>query len=192
MKNFLMSAFFLFVVSISYGQVKSYTIDASKTYDDGTRTSYLTLEADLEADLIKVIEIELGNHPDIMKFSFFDKSDYRKCMFESSAKITEEMVIEMFNDVIDNYTPHTPKEREFSKSESGDSFKYVYFEVAGAMKESEIKEFVEVLVHDKQIMSVERFDDGAYKIKAFPDLTADYVNNLLAKYNAKIAEEYIK
>lgn len=191
MKRNLTFAVFFCTLSMAYGQVRSYVVDASKVYDNNTRIAYLTIDADLDKDLISVIELELLQHPDVVKFAF-DKSDLRRCMFESKSDVTEDALVGMINDVIENYTPVIPIESSFAKFEDLGSNKNVYFQVVGFTDVRDEKEFILDLEHSKYVISVERFDDGLYKVKAEQGLTADQVSILLAKYGASLDEKFIK
>ena len=184
----------LTVMSLSviglFAQIKSYTIDASKVYENGNRTAYLTFEGDLDGEVVTIIETELLKHPEIINFAF-DENDSHRCMFESKSELTEEMVVGIIKDIIIKYTPTKPEQTDFAKFEDFGEFSYVYFHVSGFGNEQDEKDFIETLVHTKFVLSVERFDDGLYKVKAEKGLTVEQLGSLLQKYNAKIDERYI-
>ncbi len=191
MKRILLLTVMSLLVVSSFAQIKSFTIDASKVYDNGTRTAYLTLEGDLDEEIIQVIETELLKHPEIVKFSF-DKSDLHRLMFESQSELTEEMVVGMIKDIIVNYTPIKPSDTDFAKFEDFGELRFVYFHVTGFANEQDQKYFIEALAHSKYVISVERFDDGLYKVKAEQGLTCEDISTLLKTYGASLDENFIK
>lgn len=189
-KSILLVAISMFAICLN-AQIKSFTIDASKTYDSGNRVAYLSFSDVVDLELIPIIEGELTSHPGIIKFSFFDKSDTRKVMFECNSEITEDIVVEMINDIIlSNSTDKTLKS-DFLKFEDFGSSKIVYFKVVGFTDVKDEKEFILDLEHSKYVISVERFDDGLYKVKAEKDLTPENINSLLEKYEAIINKNFL-
>ncbi len=174
-----------------FAQIKSFSVDASKVNENDIRTAYLTIDGDLEEEIVPIIETELLKNPEIIKFSF-DDNDLHRCMFESKSALTEEMVIGMIKDIFVNYTPIKPEHTNLVKFENFGEFRFVYFHVSGFGNEQEVKDFIETLVHTKYVLSVERFDDGLYKVKAEQGLTSEDISTLLKKYGASLDENFIK
>lgn len=91
---------FLVLPFIVFSQVRIGAVDASKTYDDGTRISYLTLEGVLCEDLSEIIVRDIESHPDVLKFSFYNKSNLMQCMLKSTISFDEHVIEGIINNVI--------------------------------------------------------------------------------------------
>jgi len=173
-------------------QIRSFTIDGSKVYENNTRTSYLTLVGELDKDMADVIVKELGSNPDIQKFAFYDKSNLMKCMFTADKSVDEQQIVDLINEVFETYNSDFGSSRKFSKIEVYPDNIVVYFKVDGLADISDLKSFVETLIGDSMIQSVELFDDGLFKLKADANLTPEYINQKLSSYKSKIQEEYLQ
>lgn len=172
-------------------QIKSFTIDGSKVYDNNTRTSYLTLVGELDKDMADVIVKELESNSDIQKFAFFDSNNLMKCMFTADKSVDEEMIVDFINEVISNYGQEEKPLGSFSKAEIYSDYMIVYFKVDGLSEADDLKSFFRVLDDDELILSVEIIDDGLFKLKTDLKLTPDYIQRMLAQFKSQINDQYL-
>lgn len=103
-----MKKLFLFIVLISinsilWAQVEIKKIEAEKEYDNGTKTTYVVLNEEVNQELMPVIERVIVADENIALFSFYDGSDFSKCMYTCDIEIEDDYVIYLLNDVISGY-----------------------------------------------------------------------------------------
>jgi hypothetical protein len=110
MKN-LFVFFVLFLIgSLGFAQIESYTIESSKTYDDGTKTSYVVLEGNITPKLRSCFEKEVKQIDAIQMFRFYDSENARKFMITASADFSEqelESMIQRANNAYENLRQQT-------------------------------------------------------------------------------------
>lgn len=82
-------------------QVLSYGIDASKSYDNNTKTVYLSLEGFYTETQARFIEKEILLIPEIKHFSFYDQSNSKKCMYSSDVSFDDTEILEILNYLIE-------------------------------------------------------------------------------------------
>ncbi len=90
MKNLMVFLGLLLIGSLGFAQIESYNIESSKTYDDGTKTAYLSLEGDFTQQLRACFEEEIKHTEAIQMFRFYDSGNPGKCMITSSVDFTIE------------------------------------------------------------------------------------------------------
>lgn len=71
----------LIFVMNGFAQLVSYNIDASKTYENGTKTVYLTLEGEITNQVRSEFERECKTRSSVSMFRYYDAENPAKCMF---------------------------------------------------------------------------------------------------------------
>jgi len=85
-----------------YSQVELVSVDATKTYPDNTRISYLQLAAlPVDADFLQFVEEEVLLNTLIYRFELVEGGE--TCFIESHRDITKNMIVEAINDAYDLY-----------------------------------------------------------------------------------------
>ena len=91
-------------------------IDNSKTYDNGRRTSYVTLTRALAPEKATALAQKMEENSNIYRFSFWNKSDYRKIMFKTDISISEEKVVQILNRELSSLPNTSESEASIQKS----------------------------------------------------------------------------
>ena len=99
-KTFILVILLLFGFIVS-AQVSAYAVDASKSYDNNTKTVYLSLEGNYNETQARFVEIEILHNPEIRHFSFYDKSNSKKCMYNADISFDDTRILELINDLIE-------------------------------------------------------------------------------------------
>ncbi|MDA3911125.1 MAG: hypothetical protein PF448_07200 [Bacteroidales bacterium] len=105
MKNLFVFLGLLLIGSFGFAQIESYNIESSKTYDDGTKTSYLILEGNVTPQVRSCFEKEVKQIDAIQMFRFYDSGNPGKCMFTASVDFSEqelESMIQRANNAYNN------------------------------------------------------------------------------------------
>jgi len=182
-KLYLFTITLLSVVYLS-AQVKDFTIVSSKTYENNTRTSYLTLDANLDDDTAILIEKELEQHPDISRFSFYAKPNLSKCMFTTNISLDEQMVVDLMNEITYNFD-NTASIKKFKKTNYDGKIYAVAFKLEMPQNKDYIKDAVNLLNKDDII------DDIHFELRSYEPINADYVISVFDEFGLKIVDEYI-
>jgi hypothetical protein len=160
----------LSVFSIN-AQIKSFVVDASKVYDNNTRTVYLTIEWDFDNEMVEKVSTIIQEHPDIKLFSFYNSQDYRKLMFTSDLSIDEAVVVDLINDAILSEDQNNELVRyEFAKSENHGGEYIVSFKIEGISSSEQSN----------------RICDEFKKLEIFNDILIDFDSNCTLRSNQVI------
>ncbi len=173
-------------------QVDSYTVKASKTYENKTKTVYLNLNADLDAETADMIESALESQSGIHKFSFYAAPDYQECMFTVNAGVHEDEIIALMNEVVFEASPSSVFENEFAnRGRQGDYYKVV-FELDRLPDDDIIKSIHLSLKESDFITDVNYRDEGRFEIFAYEPMYPEQVNKLLKQHGLRIRDSSIK
>ncbi len=188
-KLYLFTITLLSVVYLS-AQVKDFTIVSSKTYENNTRTSYLTLDANLDDDTAILIEKELEQHPDISRFSFYAKPNLSKCMFTTNISLDEQMVVDLMNEITYNFD-NTASIKKFKKTNYDGKIYAVAFKLEMPQNKDYIKDAVNLLNKDNKFTDIDIIDDIHFELRSYEPINADYVISVFDEFGLKIVDEYI-
>ena len=188
-KLYLFTITLLSVVYLS-AQVKDFTIVSSKTYENNTRTSYLTLDANLDDDTAILIEKELEQHPDISRFSFYAKPNLSKCMFTTNISLDEQMVVDLMNEITYNFD-NTASIKKFKKTNYDGKIYAVAFKLEMPQNKDYIKDAVNLLNKDDKFTDINIIDDIHFELRSYEPINADYVISVFDEFGLKIVDEYI-
>jgi hypothetical protein len=190
-KSILLIAISMFAICLN-AQIKSFTIDGSKVYENGTRTAYLSIDGDFDADLASIVTAEIKSNPDFKNFSFYASPDFSKLMFTADKSLTEQMVVDLINEIAFGQSDDSRlKSLSFAKVEIINGNKVIYFECKGLNDQMHLKDFHEVLVGNPDIISVEIDDNQLFKLTLKNDIRPEYIQTVLKDYNAFIDESYL-
>jgi hypothetical protein len=182
----------LCVTALLFAQVDSYTVAASKTYENRTKTVYLNLSAVLDAETAKMIEQGMEAQSDIHRFSFYAAPNYQKCMFTSALNVHEDEIMALMNEFIYEVNPSTVFQTEFAnRGRQGDYYKVV-FELDRLPDDDIIKAIHLSLKESDFITDVNYRDKARFEIFAFEPMYPEQVSQLLEQYNVKISQASIK
>lgn len=193
MKKLFILFIAIVVAVMAHGQIRSFSIDASKNYENNTYTSYITLQGEIDSDMAEIITAELKLNSDIQKFSFYDKSNLLKCMVTANQAISETMLVDMINDIFDNQSKILLSEkREFLKSEVSNDVYKVSFLIDG-LYNSELSNkicddfkatslFVDILITNESIC----------ELKSMVSIDFDLVEQIIISNGVTINKDYLK
>jgi hypothetical protein len=192
MKKGILSLVAFFVATVICAQVDSYTVAASKTYENRTKTVYLDLSAVLDAETAKIIEQGMEAQSDIHRFSFYAAPNYQKCMFTSAPNVHEDEVMALMNEFVYEVNPSTVFQAEFANfGRQGDYYKVV-FELDRLPDDDIIQAIHLSLKESDFITDVNYRDKARFEIFAFEPMYPEQVSQLLEQYNVKISQASIK
>ncbi|MDD4218545.1 MAG: hypothetical protein PHZ24_14575 [Bacteroidales bacterium] len=101
MKNIL-TLLLVFFPFFLFSQVQLVNLDASKTYPNDTRITYLELsDYPVDAVFLQFVEKEVLSNSDILRFKLYENG--KTCFFESHKDITEVMIVDAINDAIEKF-----------------------------------------------------------------------------------------
>lgn len=178
---------FAFIYMSVNSQIVSFTTDAVKEYNDNTRTSYITLNGIISEDLRVVIERELVSHPDVSLFSFYDNTNFNKCMFTSAISVDESQLVDMINDIIDNYELTIP-DIDMLQTVYFSTTKAVKFKVSGITDGESKSKAIDKLLRDKQVVSVEINPNNICKLEITKETHKDYIKKIFTEVGIEISE----
>ena len=149
-----------------FSQVQIVSLDASKTYSDDTRITYMQVSGyPVDNDFLQFVEKEVLTNTLIHRFSLSKNGG--TCFFESHKDITEEMIVEAINEAY-----------------------YLYFttETYKSKKENHSKVFNQN--NPDKLISKEDFDKFTEKEKAgIPITKEEYEEAVVRKKNEKSNEK---
>ena len=196
-KKCILVTLFLVLPIFIFAQVRLISQDATKTYPDDTRITYMQLSTyPVDSEFLQFVEKEVLKNNLIQRFSL--SKDGKTCFFHSQKDITENMIVDEINEAYYLYFTTYKHEKilsidksEFAKVEKKTDTQIVYFKVSGLEDLAKLKGFHEALVQDKNIKSVEINDDYLFKLNINHSVTPAYIQRILDHYDAKIDKEYI-
>jgi hypothetical protein len=159
-------------------QIKSFIVDGSKEYVNKTRTSYLTFSGYIAPELSGVITTEMSKHPLILVFSFYDKTDYLKCMYTSDLRLDDQQVIDLINDIITQNTKPVAA-YEFPNTVYSLDTKLVEIKIQGIKTEEHKKQIIQELLRYDQIITVEINKDNYCNIVMNKSMNSQKVKDIL-------------
>ncbi|MGM0626075.1 MAG: hypothetical protein ACQES0_09365 [Bacteroidota bacterium] len=89
----------LILVMNGSAQLVSYNIDASKTYENGTKTVYLTLEGEITGQLRSEFEREFKTRSSVSMFRYYDAENPAKCMYTADESFGETELDQIISNV---------------------------------------------------------------------------------------------
>ncbi|MEA1875205.1 MAG: hypothetical protein U9N51_12385 [Bacteroidota bacterium] len=191
MKKGILSLVVFFIATVLFAQVDSYTVAASKTYENRTKTVYLDLSAVLDAETAKMIEQGMVAQSDIHKFSFYAAPNYEKCMFTSALNVHEDEILALMNEFIYEVNPATMFQTEFTNhGNQGDYYKVVF--VLDRLPDDDVIKAIHLSLKESDFITDVNYRDKArFEIYAFEPMYPEQVNQLLEQYNVKISQTSI-
>lgn len=191
MKKGILSLVAFFIATVLFAQVDSYTVAASKTYENRTKTVYLNLSAVLDAETAELIEQGMEAQSDIHRFSFYAAPDYQKCMFTTAPNVHEDEIIALMNEFVYEVNPSTVYQTEFANHGRQGNYYKVVFELDRLPDDDIIKTIHLSLKESDFITDVNYRDNARFEIFAYEPMYPDQVNQLLEQYDVKISQASI-
>jgi len=118
MKNKLMFlivviAFMQLTVNV-FSQIKPFTFEGVKDYDNGARIAYFYIEGFDYMKEARYIEKEMLNLPEVKRFFIYEGVGKNRCMIEANSYVNEEFIMNAINKIIlkfpDNYKDFNKKD----------------------------------------------------------------------------------
>ncbi len=188
-------SFFIMIAMLSViylnAQVKSFNVISSKTYVNNTKTSYISLNANIDNETALIIEKEIEEHPDISKFSFYAKPIFTKCMFTTNTSLDEQMVIDLINDVINNYFDDNIKQT-FGNSSFINGYYKVEFRINESLNSETVKEIQLKFKNNELIYDVNYLGNSKFEIFTIIEIFPNDIKAMLDEWKMDINPEDIK
>lgn len=184
MKNSIL--LLLVLLSVSYyslGQINSYQVVSSKEYADNTQTAYLEFDVKIDASFKEAITEEIMSNPLISNFSFYNKTDLSKCMFSADMSIDVETIVQMINDIVDNYIE--AEGGRFINVWNDSTGQEVFFQIDGVISDLQRKQLAEVLMKDSLIKNAV-INGSDCKIITLQKVSPEYIQIILDSFDVKI------
>lgn len=178
--------------SMLFSQVDSYTIEASKTYEDHTKTVYLNLVGVLDGDLAKQIEATLEAQSDIHKFSFYANPDFKKCMFTANTSVDVDEIIALINETVYDANPPEGSQIVFANQAQYENYFKAVFDLDRQPDDEVIKYIQNTLKESDFISDVNYKGNAHFEIFAYEPLYVERVNQLLQQFDVEISESSLK
>ena len=180
-----------------FSQVNSFKIDASKTYEDGKKTSYLTLCGQIDVDDTILVEEELESLPGVYKFSFYNSKDLSKCMFTSDLSIDEALIVDMIYDVIDAIKEEDAnidqgKHMQFSESSLLNNYYSVRFEINDLSPDD--NKLVLEITHtfkDNPMISDVNYNNGIWELFSQQSIKPTDIEEIISFWGLSINNKYV-
>lgn len=193
MKKILLVAIIALSAIGLQAQIKNYDVVASKTYENGTRTAYLEIEAELDHDLAVIITKELESNPDIHKFSFYAEPDFTKLMFTSNISVDEQMVVDLMNEVLfSDYPSDQISERDFRNRGFINNLHVTNFTLDFDVDSDLAADIINVFKESDLIIDVDYFGKSEFRLTSDELVFPQDIENLLLEWEIKIKKEDIK
>jgi hypothetical protein len=187
-RGFVLFFVFLFAVSVS-AQIVDFEIVSSKTYDNNTSTTYLTLVGDFDKTLCDEITSDLESYPEIQKFSFYDNTDLMRCMFTADLAFDAEKIVQLINDMV--VSGNNSNSLSFANIWKNQNGYEIFFQIDEIVSDLQRRQIEEVLMKDSRIMNaVVNMDDC--KIISTELLSPLYIQDILNKFGIIIRQSSIK
>jgi hypothetical protein len=187
-RGFVLLFICLFAVSVS-AQIVDFEIVSSKTYDNNTSTTYLTLVGDFDKALCDEIVSDLESYPEIQKFSFYDKTNPMKCMFTADLSFDAEIIVQLLNDIVANSVYN--ESPGFVNVWTSDSGKEIFFRIENIANDIQRKQIEEALVKDDLITNAVINGDDC-KIMTIGNFTPEYLQTILDRFGVELSSSSIK
>lgn len=183
----------VFFSSMLLAQVDAYKVEASKTYENRTKTVYLSLNADIDAETAKMIENALEAQSDIHKFSFYAAPNYQKCMFTADNAVHEDEIIALMNEVIyTNAEIISEPERDFRNRGFIQNLHAISFTLDMEIDSDLLQEVIIRFKESDLIIDVDYEGKSHFKVTSNQLLYPQDIENLLLEWDIKIVKEDIK
>lgn len=182
----------VFFSSMLLAQVDVYKVEASKSYENRTKTVYLSLNADIDAETAKMIENALEAQSDIHKFSFYAAPNYQKCMFTVDNAVFEDEIIALINEVIYDAKPDSYYNTEFINQSFFENYYKVVFKLNKKMDAEIVQQIHLALKESRFITDVNSVGDMQFEIFSSEKMYPEQVNHVLSPWNVGVNEASIK
>ncbi len=139
MKRFVTLATFLMIGHFAMSQIDSFTIESSKTYDDGTKIMYLNLDGNISMEIRSLFERELKHTSDVKMFRYYNNQAPEKCMLKVAVNFTDEDLQQVIDDVNASYSPKLEEAKAFSEKNDAEYYKYPLLNDLSEMDQKAIK-----------------------------------------------------
>lgn len=189
MKRVLLLLFVCFSSFVCFAQIVHFDIVSSKTYENNTRTFYLTLVGDYDKSLCDEISSELESYPEIQKFSFYDKTDLMKCMFTADLTFDAETIVQLINDIV--VSGDNSNSLSFTSVWKNQAGYEIFFQIDDITSDLQRRQIEEVLMKDSKITNAVVNKDDC-KIFSSEQLSPLYVQEILNKFSVEIRQSSIK
>ncbi|MDA3882937.1 MAG: hypothetical protein PF481_06610 [Bacteroidales bacterium] len=188
MNRLILLSFIVCFAGFGYGQVDNYTIVASKTYDNNTKTVYLELNGTLDSEIAGIIKKTLEEQPDIHTFSFYAEPNYNKCMYTANVSVHEDAIIALINEVVSEMQSAPVSEIQFVDQERKGYYYKVNFKLDYLPKDDVVKAIYHSLKQSDFIINVNYLENAHFEIFSFRNLYPKEINQLIKQYDIKISE----
>lgn len=212
MKSSLLLLFMMFHAIVMFSQVESYTVDASKTYENKTQINYLTLSGNLDDESREHIQLYMDKHPDVLKFSFYSPGNKMKCMFKINMSLDNDIMLALMNDAIYNLQEskvNISEDEEIKEEiETGEfieesqrifvdsffinGFYKVSFKLDGISNEDLMQEISLVFKNSDIISDVNLVSASKWELYSKTPLNPSDIEEIIQQWGLTINSEYIK
>jgi hypothetical protein len=173
--------------------VKTLKVVSSKEYENNTRTTYLVLSEKVSQEYVDIITTEISAQKEVKLFSYYDKTDYSKCMFTVDKSLTESMVVDLINQVIEEHGENSQRdERDFSNRGYINNYHITRFTLDTVVGEELLSEIVAILKESEIISDVEYKGNSQFEVTSLKLIYPIDVEYLLLELDIKILKEEIK
>lgn len=124
MKKLVALVAFLMFGLFAMSQIDSFTIESSKTYDDGTKIMYLSLDGNISMEIRSLFEKELKHISDVKMFRYYNNQVPEKCMLKVAVSFTDGNLQQVIDDVNASYSPEFGEAKAFSEKNDAEYYKY--------------------------------------------------------------------
>ncbi len=189
MKRISIICLFLLFAILLHGQITNIDIISSKTYENQKTTCYFKITGFIPIYLIEDLTIHIESHPDVEKFSFYNKSDSRKCMCTFNSTFNEEFLIETINDFLIQFEEFNIND-DFLNTIYFEDNKSVKFIVQGINNQQHKNSLQEQISTHDGIISIEINPDNICKLTMTKNISKQYITSIFESYSLSILEIY--
>ena len=175
-----------------FSQVEIVSHDATKTYPDDTRITYMQLsDYPIDNDFLQFVEKEVLTNTLIQRFSLSKNGG--TCFFHSHKDITEEMIVEAINDAILAYSKRPQKlERDFASRGYVNDLHLTKFTLDIDIDDDLLREIITIFKESDIIIDVDYRNNSQFEVTSKDLIYPADIEKLLAEWDIKIVKEDIK
>ena len=178
----------ILIVSICLNAQISYlNINSSKTYDNDITTSYGILSGYIPQDLLIDLCTHIESHPDVLKFSFYDSSNYKSFMYSAKSSFDPLNIIDLINDFIEEFIAFDSSD-DLANTEYFEDDKAVKFIIQGIINENQKEEIIDQISLEEGIISMEINPNNICKLTIHKGITKHNIIEIFESYSLSIIE----
>jgi hypothetical protein len=144
MRRLIVSLIILAISLPVFSQMVDYTIESQKSYDNGTKTVYLSFQGDFNEHVRAVLEREFKTRVAIKQFSFYNQNDPTKLMYTATSSFGEQELDDIIAEVNASSGGKTTA-KSHNISAKRENLEYMKFHVEGVSSKEEMKRIVQKL-----------------------------------------------